>query len=115
MVYTTCGVHMPNRPARYRPTPKRPTPSEASRPTAAQRGYGWRWQQFRLSFLAEHPLCERCKPRVVEATVVDHVTPHKGDAAAFWAGPFCALCDSCHSRKTATEDGGFGREPKSKE
>jgi len=32
-------------------------------------------------------------------------------SAAFWdfAGNIQALCQRCHSRKTAMEDGGFGR------
>jgi 5-methylcytosine-specific restriction protein A len=108
---------MPQKPARYRPPTltKRPSPSQASRPTAAQRGYGWDWQKARPSFLAEHPLCEACTAagEVTEATVVDHRTPHKGDQKLFWdQSNWCALCESCHNRKTATENGGFGRAPK---
>lgn len=94
---------MPDRPPQYRPHPKRPAPSEAARGTAHQRGYGSRWQRFRLSFLAAHPLCAECerKGRTTEATVVDHVTPHRGDAELFWReGNHQALCARCHNAKT---------------
>jgi 5-methylcytosine-specific restriction enzyme A len=64
------------------------------------------WRKARLGFLAEHPLCARCG---APATVVDHIVPHRGDPAIFWDRTrWQALCASCHSRKTAAEDGGFG-------
>ena len=77
--------------------------------TTAQRGYGYRWKKFRASYLLRHPLCVACAAdgKVVEATVVDHVIPHRGDQKLFWAGPFQALCASCHGRK-AVEEGGIG-------
>jgi len=114
MVYTAC---MPSKPPRYRPTPKRPSFSETARPNASQRGYDARWQKARLAFLADNPLCARCKeaspPRITEATVVDHIIPHKGDQSLFWSVTnWCSLCTRCHDSKTATEDGGFGRTPK---
>jgi 5-methylcytosine-specific restriction protein A len=41
---------------------------------------------------------------------VDHIRPHKGDRGLLYANENVqSLCESCHSRKTATEDGGFGR------
>ncbi|PAU94052.1 HNH endonuclease, partial [Paracoccus salipaludis] len=40
---------------------------------------------------------------------VDHVVPHRGDPERFWdQDGWQPLCASCHSRKTAAEDGGFG-------
>jgi 5-methylcytosine-specific restriction protein A len=59
----------------------------------------------------DHPLCEECKRngRLTPATVVDHITPHKGNRELFWdESNWQALCKSCHDRKTAKEDGGFG-------
>jgi 5-methylcytosine-specific restriction protein A len=52
-----------------------------------------RWRDFRERYLQVHPLCVTCEGagKVTPATVVDHITPHKGDAAKFWQGPFAAL------------------------
>jgi len=58
-----------------------------------------------------HPLCEECKRngRLTPAVVVDHIIPHKGNRELFWNEKnWQALCKSCHDRKTAKEDGGFG-------
>ena len=87
-----------------------------TRSTAAQdwhRLYGSRWQRYRLVFLMEHPLC--ADPFGVHelgpepGVVVDHRTPHRGDVVLFWDGDnHQPLCSSCHGRKTAEEDGGFG-------
>jgi 5-methylcytosine-specific restriction protein A len=48
---------------------------------------------------------------VKAATVVDHIIPHQGDMTLFWDADsnWQSLCKTCHDRKTATEDGGFGR------
>lgn len=70
-----------------------------------------RWIKARLSYLRVHPLCVHCKQnnRVTSATVVDHKTPHKGNLKLFWdSNNWQGLCGSCHGRKTATDDGGFG-------
>jgi 5-methylcytosine-specific restriction protein A len=57
---------------------------DRQRPSAARRGYGPRWRRARAAFLARHPLCALCRAqgRVVPATVVDHVVPHRGDPKA---------------------------------
>jgi 5-methylcytosine-specific restriction protein A len=81
------------------------------RGSAAARGYGGKWRAARLAFLKRHPLCEDCLKdgTVTAATEVDHVIPHKGDQKLFWKrSNWRALCKPCHSKKTATEDGGFG-------
>ena len=47
--------------------------------------------------------------------VVDHVIPHRGDMKLFWDPEnHRAMAKRCHDRKTATEDGGFGRPVKVK-
>jgi 5-methylcytosine-specific restriction protein A len=104
---------MPNRPPTYRPPKNRPeAPPPTRRATAAERGYGYRWQQARAAFLAANPLCRECEKegRVTEATVVDHIIPHKGDETLFWdeAGNWQSLCVQHHNEKTAKE-GAFGR------
>lgn len=89
---------------------------EATRETATQRGYTWRWHKASKAFLAEHPLCAECKRQgiVAVATVTDHIVPHKGDQDLFWdESNWQGLCDHCHNVKTAAEDGGFGNRGKS--
>ena len=75
---------------------------------------GRRWRKLRTYQLAIQPACEMCKARGIWtlATVCDHVTPHRGDLTAFWAGPFQSLCQACHSGdKQRIERGG---KPKSR-
>ena len=82
---------------------------DRDRGTAHQRGYDAEWKKHRDQFLLEHPLCVECRRKgyVMPATVVDHITPHKGDKVLFWdKNNWQPLCKSCHDRKTATEDRG---------
>ena len=54
-----------------------------------------------------HPLCVKCQSegKLVPATVVDHIVPHRGDPHLFWdEGNWQPLCKSCHDTKTMTED-----------
>ena len=71
------------------------------------RGYGSAWQKASKAFLQAHPWCEECKQqgKYVNATVVDHVVPHRGDQKLFWdQSNWRALCKKCHDRKTGRED-----------
>jgi 5-methylcytosine-specific restriction enzyme A len=73
--------------------------------------YDARWQRYRISHLADHPLCAECERggRLMPASIVDHIVPHRGDVALFWdPANHQAMCKACHDTKTATEDGGFG-------
>jgi len=82
---------------------------DRERGTAHQRGYGAEWNKQRDQFLNENPLCADCGKRgyIVPATVVDHIVPHKGNEVLFWDQTnWQPLCESCHNRKTATEDKG---------
>jgi 5-methylcytosine-specific restriction protein A len=86
-------------------------PSRERRGTASQRGYGSRWQRARAGYLLSHPYCAACEcdGKITLANVVDHIVPHRGDMALFWrAANWQPLCTTCHNRKTATQDGGFG-------
>lgn len=90
---------------------------DRQRGTAHERGYGSKWQEARVGFLAKHRFCEcsehRGLPNAPFATVVDHHIPHKGDKARFWdRSNWRALSTACHNKKTATQDGGFGRKCK---
>lgn len=53
--------------------------------------YGRRGREARLAFLRDHPLCAMCSTveRLVAATVVDHIRPHKGDLTLFWDRERC--------------------------
>lgn len=84
------------------------------RGSSTERGYGYKWQQVSKAFLKAHPICEcaDCKASSVllPSTVVDHITPHKGDMKLFWQRDnWQAMNKKCHDKKTAKEDGGFGR------
>ena len=80
--------------------------------TTAQRGYGGKWQRYRLKFLERNVLCVMCRAqgKVTEATVVDHIVDHRGNQALFWdRSNHQALCKPCHSVKTAAEGVGTAR------
>lgn len=104
---------MPVRPKRHVPViaktaQHQPTEQPSS---GAKCEYNYRWQKARAGYLAKHPLCAECErnARVAAATDLDHVIPHRGDHELFWdRSNWQGLCHPCHSRKTATEDGGFG-------
>lgn len=85
---------------------------ENGRGSAAARGYGYRWQKLRLMQLRRQPICAdpfAIHGTPVEATEVDHIVPRsRGGTDQF--ENLQSLCKACHSRKTVTIDGGFGRE-----
>jgi 5-methylcytosine-specific restriction protein A len=89
-------------------------PVLAKRETAAKRGYGYRWQKYSAARLLRHPLCvdpdKRHKDVYVAAALTDHIVPVSGpEDSKFWESDnHQSLCWSCHSYKTAKEDGGFG-------
>lgn len=106
---------MPNRPPSYKPPGYRQrqqavaAASDAARGTAAERGYGSRWQRARLSVLAERPLCEDCRDRGLVAEGVDvHHLDGLGPLGPRGYDPdnLRVLCHSCHSRTTAAESKG---------
>lgn len=85
---------------------------DQQRGTPAQRGYGYAWRKYREQFLNDHPVCEKCW--VEPATDVDHIIAVSGpDDPLFWEqSNHQALGHRCHSRKTASENGGFGNAAK---
>ena len=75
--------------------------------SANSRGYSRRWQNARKKFLAENPLCVMClkEGKYTAAEVVDHITPHRGDAKKFWdVNNWQGLCKKHHDLKTGYED-----------
>ena len=76
--------------------------------------YTYKWRKASKEFLKKHPLCAECQRegRLTPATEVDHIKPHGGNLRLFWNKKnWQPLCKSCHSKKTAKEDGGFGNTP----
>lgn len=111
------GLIMPSRPARHRPPRARTAADrraahDAVRGNSHARGYTWRWRQYALGYLRNHPLCVECLPRktLTAARHVDHIQAVAGpDDPRFWdEANFQALCQPCHSAKTCREDGGLG-------
>lgn len=77
------------------------------RPSASSLGYGNKWRNTSKQYLRAHPLCVRCslEGKYTQATVVDHIIPHRGDKLLFWDNTnWQSLCKPCHDRKTWKED-----------
>ncbi|MFS0827608.1 HNH endonuclease [Pseudomonas phoenicis] len=75
--------------------------------TSSQRGYDYRWQKARERFLYDNPLCAYCAKigRTTAASVVDHVTPHRGDKDLFWSqANWQPLCKHCHDSIKQAEE-----------
>lgn len=98
---------MPTAPKRRRPL-KPPGRRRELRPSSSARGYGRRWQKYSRGFLAANPFCRICNAagRVSASEATDHIEPISGPSdPLFWSpANHQALCWSCHSRKTATEN-----------
>jgi 5-methylcytosine-specific restriction endonuclease McrA len=64
--------------------------------------YDYDWIKYRDGFLFANPKCYCCG---ATATVVDHVTPHKGDPWIFWKEDnYIPLCAKCHNTITTLFD-----------
>ena len=63
-----------------------------------------RWHKLRSVQLKSEPWCAICESRDgihVPATVVDHITPHRGDMDLFYdTCNLQSLCKPCHDLKT---------------
>lgn len=67
-----------------------------------------KWRARRDAQLRKEPLCRYCEKRglIVEATIADHIEPHRGDRVKFWRGPLQSLCGPCHSSVKQREEAG---------
>ena len=103
---------MPSKPPKHKPP--RAGGIADPRPSAARRGYDADWRKFRADYLSRHPLCVECERSGVLAPAahVDHVRALVRGGDKYDESNLRALCHSCHSRKTAREDGSFGRKPR---
>ncbi len=83
---------------------------DRERAPSSQRGYDAAWKKCRALYLAKHPMCSfnlpdgsKCRAR---ATDVDHVlsVASRPDLRLSWSN-MRGGCHSCHSRRTATDQG----------
>lgn len=86
-------------------TPSRAQSGRAGDPARSRPYKTVTWQRLRLLHLHAEPLCRDCG---LPATQVDHVVPVAQGGAFFDDANLASQCSSCHSRKTASRDGGFG-------
>ena len=71
------------------------------RGSSTERGYGARWQRYRLQFLRANPLCVDCLPdRITPAKEVHHIVA-KRDGGKDDYDNLMSLCRPCHSRRTS--------------
>lgn len=100
-----CGHRVPGGdqcPCQVKAEAARNARAEANRPSARERGYTSKWDRERPVYLAAHPTCVRCG---APSSVVDHITPHRGDMKLFWRrSNWQALCRSCHCRHKQREE-----------
>jgi 5-methylcytosine-specific restriction protein A len=75
----------------------------ADRPRPGSEGYDRGWAALSREVRQERPVCEHCGRRPSRHT--DH---KDGNHLNNDPSNLQALCVSCHSRKTAQRDGGFG-------
>ncbi len=102
--YPNCGAIVEASAVRcdLHPYPPRP---DKPRSRASRDGLGPGWRVMRRELLKREPMCRAC--RRAKATHLDHIVSRRrgGPSDPSNLQPLCA---SCHSRKTASEDGGFG-------
>jgi len=85
------------------------------RGTSASRGYGSQWVRKRKRFLDHHAprdsfgrvICQACRLPISGSPQVDHKI-RRADGGSDDPSNLQALHRSCHGRKTASKDGGFG-------
>lgn len=92
----------------------RPKPRPVERPEHHRLYNDRRWREASEAFRSEpeNACCREClkRGRVRASKVTDHIIPHRGDESLFWDREnWQALCQSCHSRKTNSREGGRRR------
>lgn len=71
-----------------------------------------RWYRKRAHQLRHEPICRMCNALgvITEATVADHVIPHRHDERLFWSGELQSLCKFHHdSAKKSIENLGYDK------
>lgn len=85
---------------------------DSRRGSSTERGYNYRWQKARQTFLGRNPLCSICQKagRITPASIVDHIVPHRGDQLLFWdTANWQSLCKPCHDSIKQAEERQMGR------
>lgn len=85
---------------------------DSRRGSSTERGYNYRWQKARQTFLGRNPLCSICQTagRITPASIVDHIVPHRGDQSLFWdTANWQSLCKPCHDSIKQAEERQMGR------
>ena len=83
---------------------KRNNAYDRQRGSAAERGYDYTWQQFRLSYLAMHPLCVDCERegRAEAATDIHHRQKLRDrPELKYEESNLMGLCKRHHDQRTA--------------
>jgi 5-methylcytosine-specific restriction protein A len=78
--------------------------SDKQRGTSTQRGYDYRWQQFRITYLAQHPLCVDCEAEGIVSAARDiHHTRKLSEhpESKYDEDTLMPLCKRHHDRRTA--------------
>ncbi len=105
---------MPDKAKTHSPNSKKAYNLEQGRIRRQRRGPRYydtaRWKRLRNMVLARDPLCVECLGFGIirSATHVDHIKP-LSEGGTNHKDNLQGLCASCHNRKTAKQDGGFGR------
>lgn len=76
---------------------------DQQRGSSTERGYDYRWQQFRLRYLAQHPLCVDCEMEgiVGPATDVHHTRKLRDHPEAKYdEDTLMVLCKKHHDLRT---------------
>ena len=82
---------------------------DEQRGSSSSRGYGAKWRRLRKLVLNRDPLCQCDDPTCNKpSTDVDHIIP-KRDGGRDSMDNLQGLAHECHSRKTALEDGRWGK------
>lgn len=79
----------------------------ARRPSPAEQGYDARWRKISDRFVADHPICQRC--RRAPSKIAHHIL-RKSKGGSDDPFNLMALCPMCHAQVHAAAKELFGRD-----
>lgn len=98
-------------PVRRSPGARTKAQAEAARPSAGARGYGADWRKLRAAQPRTPCVEPGCGAPWRHDHHLDHVVP-RARGGTDDPSNLAWRCASCHSKKTAGSDGGFGNPPR---